>query len=364
MPGRSRERGYARDDVERLRRRTEERRDPDKATARALQWGLPVLESAIALIDGDRLYYRGHDAVALARSRTVQDVASLVWLGRFDAAFGSASHGIPARDRASGRDLPFVGRAQSLLARASAADHRAFDGRPEHAASCGWRILHLLAQTATGARTSGATIDHGLARAWGAGARGADVIRHALILCADHELNVSSFTARCVASAGSNPYAVVIAGLAALEGTRHGGASARVESALASMRRASNLRAALAARVRRGEPLDGFGHPLYARGDPRATALLESLGERYAKSAELGFVTDFAAAARDVAREKPNLDFALASLARVLRLPAGSPLVLFAIGRTIGWIGHAIEQYATGQLIRPRAKYVGVVPVA
>jgi len=363
VPGRARERGYARDDVERLRRRTEERRDPDKAAARALQWGLPVLESSIALIDGDRLYYRGHDAVTLARSRSLQEVAALVWTGRFDAPF-AASHRIHEGGRRIGTDLPFVGRAQATLAGASARDHRAFDGRAEKAPSYGWRILHLLAQTATNSGSAGPTIDQALARAWGAGSRGADVIRQALILCADHELNVSSFTARCVASAGSNPYAVVIAGLAALEGTRHGGASARVESTLASMRRASNLRGALAARVRRGEPIDGFGHPLYARGDPRATALLESLVERYAKSAELGFVTAFAAAARDVVHEKPNLDFALASVARILRLPAGSPLVLFAIGRTIGWIGHAIEQYATGQLIRPRAKYVGIVPTA
>jgi citrate synthase len=46
----------------------------------------------------------------------------------------------------------------------------------------------------------------------------------------------------------------------------------------------------------------------------------------------------------------------------VLRLPAGTPLVLFAVGRSIGWIGHAMEQYAAGQLIRPRAKYVGLAP--
>jgi citrate synthase len=46
-----------------------------------------------------------------------------------------------------------------------------------------------------------------------------------------------------------------------------------------------------------------------------------------------------------------------------LRLPPGAPLAVFAIGRTIGWIGHAIEQYATGQLIRPRARYVGALPV-
>ena len=73
-------------------------------------------------------------------------------------------------------------------------------------------------------------------------------------------------------------------------------------------------------------------------------------------------MANVADAAASPLRERPNLDFGLAALARVLRLPAGSPLTLFAIGRTIGWIGHAIEQYATGQLIRPRAKYVGPVP--
>lgn len=71
---------------------------------------------------------------------------------------------------------------------------------------------------------------------------------------------------------------------------------------------------------------------------------------------------EVARAATAVTGEHPNLDFALASLARVLRLPAGAPLMLFAIGRTVGWIGHAMEQYANGQLIRPRAKYIGVTP--
>jgi citrate synthase len=177
-------------------------------------------------------------------------------------------------------------------------------------------------------------------------------------------INVSSFTARCVASAGSSPYAVVIAGLAALEGVRHGGASARVESMLASMRRTPDPRRALTDRLRRGEPIGGFGHPLYPSGDPRAAMLLDLLQRRYARSREVAFVSAVVEAAAETMREKPNLDFGLAAVARVLRLPAGAPLMLFAIGRTIGWIGHAIEQYAAGQLIRPRAKYVGVVPFA
>ncbi|HEY2151309.1 MAG TPA: citrate synthase family protein [Vicinamibacterales bacterium] len=361
-PGPARQRGYSREDVERLRRRTEERRDPDRATARALQWGLPVLESSITLIAADTLYYRGHDALALARSRSFREVASLIWTGGFDHAFATTAARPTVQERALLRDLPFAARAQVLLAIGAARDPHAADLRAPQAAACGWRILHLMTAAATRSASGTGNIDQRLARAWRVPARAVDVLRSALVLCADHELNVSSFAARCVASAESDPYAVVTAGLAALEGPKHGGAGARVDSMLESLRRGGNLRHAISARLRRGEPVSGFGHPLYPAGDPRATMLLELLRTRYPRSADVGFLLDVAEAAGSVIREKPNVDFALAAVVRVLRLPPEAGLALFAIGRTVGWIGHAIEQYATGQLIRPRAKYVGVVP--
>lgn len=403
--GASRERRYSREDVERLRRRTEERRDPDKAVARSLQWGMPILESAVTLIDGGRIYYRGHDAVMLSRTHSIADVASLIWSGSVDAPFAAtstpsagaaapaaasamrgrrASH--PALSPASGRGntptlsknlslrgegfgervgSPFVARAQASLVAATAQDPAAFDLQPEGVMRTGWRILSLLAHTAAGSAPAApaSTIDEALAHAWGVKARGIDVIRAALILCADHELNVSSFTARCVASAGSHPYAVVLAGLAALEGTKHGGASARAEAQLTAMRRTRDPHGAVVARLRRGEAVEGFGHPLYPGGDPRAAALLAMMRERYPRSTDLRFITDVEHAASAAVGEAPNLDFALAAVSRVLRLPPGSALTLFALGRTIGWIGHAIEQYATGQLIRPRARYAGVPPL-
>src|SRR3982751_1077778 len=77
----SRLRRYSRDDVERMRRRKEGRRDPDATAADTLRWGLPVLESAITLIADNHLYYSGHDAVAVARSRSVAEGASLIWTG-------------------------------------------------------------------------------------------------------------------------------------------------------------------------------------------------------------------------------------------------------------------------------------------
>jgi citrate synthase len=359
LPGSSRERAYARDDVERLRRRTEERRAPDKAAARALHWGLPILQSSIALIDGRNLYYRGLDAAALARSRSLEEVAALIWTGGFEMPDAPVT--MPRMSRPPHR-LPFTARAQSMLAAAGAGEATAFDLRPRTVALAGSRILRLLTSAAIGARAGAATVDATLARAWKVGDRGAEVLRAALVSCADHELNVSSFTARCVASAGAHPYDVVIAGLAALEGPKHGGASARVEAMLSSLRRTRALRAALGARLRRGEPIEGFGHPLYRDGDPRARLLLGLLGERYAASADYRFVMEFAEVASSLTGEFPNIDFGLAAAGRVLKLPPGSPLMLFAIGRSVGWIGHAIEQYATDQLIRPRAKYVGVAP--
>jgi len=60
--------------------------------------------------------------------------------------------------------------------------------------------------------------------------------------------------------------------------------------------------------------------------------------------------------------ERPNVDFALATVARALELPPGGAIALFALGRTVGWIGHAIEQYRSGSLIRPRARYMGEQP--
>ena len=368
-PGRTRDRLYAAEDVERLRQRTEQRRAPDKAAARVLQWGLPVLESAITLIDGRRLYYRGHDAMRLAERRSVDEVAALIWTGDIHrmppppAPLLRAGPSGRARAAVAGpRRAPFILRAQSLLAAAAAQDPAGFDVRAASVVRAGWRIVWLLA-TAAGARVrANVAIETALCRAWKAGPQGQAIVRSALILCADHELNVSAFTARCVASAGSHPYAVVIAGLAALEGPRHGGASARAEALLAALADERQLAAAVAGRLRRGEPFEGFGHPLYSDGDPRAAALLDLLARTRGSSREYLHAQQVAAAVTAATGEKPNLDFALAAVAHVLGLPPESPLTLFAIGRSIGWIGHALEQYAAGRLIRPRAKYVGVVP--
>jgi citrate synthase len=350
--------------VERLRGRGEERRDPAKIGERALHWGVPVLESSITLIENGRLYYRGHDVAELARTRSIEEVAALIWTGGFDSeAFAGTQLHVVAGTKTS-EGLPFISRAQSVLPLVAARDALAFDLRPRAVAQTGWRILNLLASIAAESSELEATIEETLHKRWVPRTpHAAELLRAALIVSADHELNVSSFSARCVASAGANPYAVVVAGLAAMEGTKHGGVSARVETMLDELRRARDLRKALGDRLRRGEPVVGFGHPLYPGGDPRARVLMELLAKRVPKSTELTFARGVAKAGEEVTGEKPTVDFALAALARTLKLGHGTPLTLFALGRSIGWIGHAIEQYARDEIIRPRARYAGPPPV-
>jgi citrate synthase len=356
VPGEARRRRYSSEDIDSLLARTSEHKDPGKAATQALHFGLPVLESAITLIAGGRLYYRGHDATELAATRSVSEVAALIWTGDFETESLGPLQPKVRLPRLTA-EMPFIARAQSMLASASVTDPAAYDLRELAVIRSGWRIVTILARAAAGRAGREREIETLLANAWHV-ARGKHLIRSALILCADHELNVSAFTARCVASAGTSPYGVVIAGLAALEGYKHGGTTERVDALWDSLIASKDLERSLEARLRRGEPIEGFGHPLYPEGDPRTVALLGALPRTH----EMEFARRVIEAARAVLGEHPNVDFALVAMARALKLPHGSALTLFALGRSIGWIAQAIEQYASDTIIRPRAKYVGNVP--
>ncbi len=230
----------------------------------------------------------------------------------------------------------------------------------------GARIIRLLAATAVGQPPSAAPVATVLQRGWTPSiASAAALFQTTLVLCADHELNASTFTARCVASTGATPYAVVSAGLAALQGHRHGGASDRLEALVREVGAPRDARRVVTARLRRGESIPGFGHPLYPdSGDPRAPILLELVQRLRPRApgtllmrAVLDTVTELVGVA-------PNLDFGLVAVCRALALPLGSAVGLMALARTAGWIAHALEQYPDERLIRPRARYTGAPPAA
>jgi citrate synthase len=361
----ARERRYHAEDVERLRRLRRSGRRSGAPPA-AFDAYAPVLDSALCLVEGGRLYYRGIDAGSLAERAGLEAVARLLW-GVDPASVDPFADVRRLRERGAWlRALPApsapIERARAALAALAAEDVAAVDTAPAAVMRTGARVVAALAAAVTGSPLADAAIHEHLARAWRLDRRGADLVRRCLVLVADHELNASTYVARCVASTGATPYAVVIAALSALSGPRHGGATGRAEAMIRALAAERDVDAALAERLRRAEEMPGFGHPLYPDGDPRAVAILERLragGARRRGSA----TARVEAAIRRVVARPPNVDFALALAAADLGLPPGAALGLFLIGRSVGWIGHAIEQYATGTLIRPRARYVGVLPV-
>jgi citrate synthase len=155
---------------------------------------------------------------------------------------------------------------------------------------------------------------------------------------------------------------VVAAGLAALQGSKHGGASERAEVLFQEAAGSGGARRAVAARLRRGDEMPGFGHPIYPSGDPRGALLLELAAAHDPRSSALAAANRIVAAVREMVNQEPNVDFGVATLCRVLELPATAPLTLLGLGRMAGWIAHALEQYEEGRVIRPRARYAGEPP--
>ena len=239
------------------------------------------------------------------------------------------------------------GRPRARLAAAAAA--------PPPAGAAGSRSTGLAARLvqAVAAAVAGASLKPGiplheaLARSWKR-PQCPDAIRRALVLCADHELNPSTFAVRVVASTGAGLIACLLAGLAALSGPRHGGMTARVTALLEEAQRLGDAEAAVAGRLRRGDPIPGFHHPLYPDGDPDQPRLLARLRPHPIAGGVI-------AAVAELTGQRPTIDVALATLEMSYGLAPGAALALFALGRSVGWIAHAFEQQAAGTLIRPRA---------
>jgi citrate synthase len=362
-----RERRYSADDVALLKRRREVGRKAESIAANALDFGTPVLESSLTLIEQGRLHYRGWDAAQLARGSSLETVAQLLWQcdeRPFDAKnLPSMSTALRQAWQAAASLGP-VDRCLLLLPAAARWDHPSWIEDRAAMLETGVRILRLLTAAVTREPLSALPVHEQLAAAWGVPAGHAPVIRAALVLSADHEFNASTFAARVVASTGANLHGSTIAGLAAINGPRHGGLTRRVAAVFDSLKAEADLDAALAQRLADGQDLPGFGHTLYPDGDIRAAMLLELLRASVSRSPELAAAERIAETGERLTGRKPNVDFATVTIERVLGLPADSALSMFLLGRTVGWIAHAIEQAAHGGLIRPRARYTGPRPTA
>ncbi|PCJ29967.1 MAG: citrate (Si)-synthase [Moraxellaceae bacterium] len=191
------------------------------------------------------------------------------------------------------------------------------------------------------------------------------------ILHADHEQNASTSTVRLAGSSGANPFACIAAGIAALWGPAHGGANEAVLKMLNEIGDVSNVDKYILKAKDKNDPfrLMGFGHRVYKNFDPRATVMRETCHEVLG---ELGIndpTLELAMKLEEIARNDPyfiekklypNVDFYSGIILKAIGIPTEMFTVIFALGRTPGWIAHWHEMISGPYKIgRPRQLYTG-----
>ena len=191
------------------------------------------------------------------------------------------------------------------------------------------------------------------------------------VLHADHEQNASTSTVRLAGSSGANPFACIAAGIAALWGPAHGGANEAVLRMLDEIGDVSNIETFIAKAKDKDDPfkLMGFGHRVYKNSDPRAKVMKETCDEVLAAPGINDPQLELAMKLEEIARNDPyfvernlypNVDFYSGIILKAIGIPASMFTVIFATGRTPGWIAHWNEMISSPYKIgRPRQLYTG-----
>jgi citrate synthase len=346
---------------------------------------LMVLDTDIADITDDELRYRGRSAAELI-DRPVEEVAAWLW-GDADAALDptAGADPAPALDPAAlatartlaaalPPDAALLDRLHAAVLGLAATDPLRYDATPDSLRRTGALLLHGIpralapapapAQQPAPDPAPGATVATALWPALGGGAPTAAGIRAlnaALVLLIDHDLAVSTLAARVAASARASGYAAVTAALGAFDSPLHGNASRAAAAMLADVMAGATPAAALAVAVRdAGRGVPGFGQPLYAATDARAAALLPLIAALDGAPPVLAAVDAVAAEVERRAGLFPNVDLALGALTLAAGLRPDAGVAVFALGRLVGWVAHALDEYEQRPLrLRPRGRYVG-----
>ncbi|TCC31361.1 citrate/2-methylcitrate synthase [Kribbella sindirgiensis] len=326
--------------------------DVERLAARSVEHSGVVerIESELTLLQNDNLYYRGHSAQSLATTATLPQVANLLWTGQpptdpglEEDMFAVEREGVGLA-RAAMEVVPagarLTDRLRVAVAVLGAADPLRFDLSATSVTAAAGKLIGTLVAALPGPIVTRTTLGGKLWPKLSDAEPHPEILDAALILLADHGLAVSTVAARVAASARANLYAVISAGLGALDGQYHGAAPTLAYEFLD--RAKQDPLKALSDQLRSGEPIPGFGHRIYQHRDPRADVLLELLGDHPIVS------TIHAIADRTPAF--PNSDLALAAVMHAYNFRPDAGDALFALARMIGWTAHALEEYAAPAL--------------
>ncbi len=189
----------------------------------------------------------------------------------------------------------------------------------------------------------------------------------AFVVHLDHALNPGTLCVRVATSTGATLASCLTAGLCALEGPLHGGASSNVGAALERVSSPANVQAFVDAERAAKRRLPGFGHPIYRGRDPRS-AILRALTQQVADArddhriVDVAVALEAAVAAQSDGRLFANVDFYAAALYASLGIPLWLHTPMFAAARMLGWASHVVEERARRKIISPEGGYDGPPP--
>ncbi len=362
----SKHRLYWRDDIERLRAGDAQPGDALAAPADiAPQTGLAT-ETALAFISHDGPFYRGQSAIELSNTATIEEVAALLWDADRRDIFTSAMPRIPAnyvKARASLSSLGVIEQAVALLMLVDSVNPRSHDFSEPGYRRTAADVLRWFAAILVGADAPSDRPVHEFVAAQLGRPELADLVRRLMVLGAAHELDPSTYAVRAAANAGVTPYYAVIAGIVAYRGHRLPMSRAEpLASLLEEVVTSSDPRGVVGRRFRNGDRFVGFGSPMYGAVDPRAEAIFPEIAAHLGADREYRAFWEACAEIEDLTGKRPGLTVAAAYLGRLLGFTGAQQISCLLLGRSVGWIANAMEQYFSSDLVRPRGAYVGILP--
>lgn len=342
---------YNREDVERLKARSQARRGHRAVAAEALHWGEPVLDTSIVRIEHEQLSYRGmHLESILSAGWSFERVVDLLLGPEWSANWPDSP---PLMNREPIESIEDMIAAVPHLSEMET--QCLVEGQtPGDVARLLVQQLGALIHNQSTASLA-TTLVSSIPELRCAKTQAQRLLEVALIVSAEHGTNASTFAARIASSAGANLSASLGAAICVMSGTRHGGAGRLVEFMFNELEH-QGIGSWFATRIQDEQLIPGFHHPLYPHGDPRARLLLEALldtGLQDNVSAELECI-DFASTHYGI---HPTIDTSLVVLRRALGARTGTSMLWFVLGRAAGWLAHALEQRESQVILRPRTRY-------
>ena len=321
--------------------------------------GRTLIDTALTGVVDGQLVVRGHSLVDWARQASLEDTAALLWGTRVEASFRPEAPAVPALWLRTARDLRQadpVARVVALwgLGMPQLRGDAQLQG-DELAAALG-QHLRLAFACWLLQPPSAAPLHVQVARAWRLPIRSHEVLRQALVLCADVMGNLMGLSGRMMASVHGSLAACLLATMGYGFVRLSGGEFEAVEALFDEVESAGSLRRVADSYRARGEILPGFNHDLFVHGDPRAAALLSLAGSLGSKAAR------WQLASPEGQPMHPTLDFGLVALRRALGAPRHGALALVHMARSAGMLAQVLEQRALGRRMWVQSRYVGPVP--